>query len=135
MFLHAIAPEHRTDTVLALWPQTLIDPSLCPILADALQDAGCDAAHILDQLRGPRLVSDEAICSAESATWSGPSSRLWSRSRIRAGSLLGSLSGPRQHSRSWSRTRSGAWSRSWFGTGGHAWSRSRSWVGSRSGSG
>ena len=81
MFLHAIAPEHRTSTVLALWPQTLIDPSLCPILADALQDAGCDAAHVLDQLRGPRLVSDEAICSAESATWSGSRSRLWARLR------------------------------------------------------
>ena len=48
-------PEWRTSTVLAL-AQQMYDSrefSAMPILADALQDAGCDNADILDHCRGP----------------------------------------------------------------------------------
>jgi hypothetical protein len=47
------APEWRTDTVVLLarrmWPRY----DAMPILADALQDAGCDNDDILDHCRGP----------------------------------------------------------------------------------
>lgn len=42
----------KTQTVVALFKQWLLgDYSLCPILADALQDAGCDYTPMLDELR------------------------------------------------------------------------------------
>jgi hypothetical protein len=48
-------PEWRTSTVLALAQQMYDsrDFSAMPILADALQDAGCDNAAILEHCRGP----------------------------------------------------------------------------------
>ncbi len=48
-------PEWRTDTVLGLARQMYEsrDFSAMPILADALQDAGCDNDHMLDHCRGP----------------------------------------------------------------------------------
>ena len=48
-------PEWHTDTVLALARQMYEsrDFSAMPILADALQDAGCDSADVLDHCRGP----------------------------------------------------------------------------------
>jgi hypothetical protein len=49
------SPEWRTDTTLSLTLQ-MYDTrefSAMPILADALQDAGCDNADILDHCRGP----------------------------------------------------------------------------------
>jgi hypothetical protein len=48
-------PEWRTPTVLALARQMYDSRefSAMPILADALQDAGCDHAEILDHCRGP----------------------------------------------------------------------------------
>jgi hypothetical protein len=51
----AFSPEWGTDTVLALARQIREsrDFSAMPILADALQDAGCDNADILDHCRGP----------------------------------------------------------------------------------
>jgi hypothetical protein len=50
----AFAPEWRTDTVVALARQMYEarDFSAMPILADALQDAGCDNDAILDHCRG-----------------------------------------------------------------------------------
>jgi hypothetical protein len=48
-------PEWRTPTAVAL-AQTMYesrDFSAMPILADALQDAGCDSADMLDHCRGP----------------------------------------------------------------------------------
>ena len=47
--------EWRTDTALVLARQMYEsrDFSALPILADALQDAGCDSADILDHCRGP----------------------------------------------------------------------------------
>jgi hypothetical protein len=47
------APAWRTDTVLALARQMYEarDFSAMPILADALQDAGCDSAAVLDHCR------------------------------------------------------------------------------------
>ena len=47
--------EWRTDTALALARQMYEsrDFSAMPILADALQDAGCDSADILNHCRGP----------------------------------------------------------------------------------
>jgi hypothetical protein len=47
--------EWRTNTVLALARQMYDsrDFSAMPILADALQDAGCDNPEILDHCRGP----------------------------------------------------------------------------------
>ena len=48
-------PAWRTSTVLALATQIYgsRDFSTVPILADALQDAGCDSAEVLDHCRGP----------------------------------------------------------------------------------
>ncbi len=48
------APEWRTDTVRALAAQMYEsrDFGAMPILADALQDAGCDNTEILDHCRG-----------------------------------------------------------------------------------
>jgi hypothetical protein len=53
--LVAFSPDWRTDTVLTLARQMYEsrDFSAMPILADALQDAGCDSAEILDHCRGP----------------------------------------------------------------------------------
>jgi len=51
----AFDPTWRTDTVLAL-ARLLYesrDFGAMPILADALQDAGCDSEDILDHCRGP----------------------------------------------------------------------------------
>jgi hypothetical protein len=48
-------PEWRTDTAVSL-ARTMYesrDFSAMPILADALQDAGCDNADVLDHCRGP----------------------------------------------------------------------------------
>ena len=49
------APSWRTSTVLALARQMYKarEFSALPILADALQDAGCDNADVLDHCRGP----------------------------------------------------------------------------------
>jgi hypothetical protein len=51
----AFSPEWSTDTAVALARQMYEsrDFSAMPILADALQDAGCDSAQILDHCRGP----------------------------------------------------------------------------------
>jgi hypothetical protein len=51
----AFSPGWRTDTALTLARQMYDsrDFSALPILADALQDAGCDNADILDHCRGP----------------------------------------------------------------------------------
>jgi hypothetical protein len=49
------SPEWRTDTALSL-ARVMYDSrdfSAMPILADALQDAGCDSAAVLDHCRGP----------------------------------------------------------------------------------
>jgi hypothetical protein len=48
-------PTWRTPTVVALASQMyqLRDFSPMPILADALQDAGCDSADVLGHCRGP----------------------------------------------------------------------------------
>ena len=48
-----LSPDWRTDTALALARQKyeLRDFTAMPILADALQDAGCDSADILDHCR------------------------------------------------------------------------------------
>jgi len=50
----AFDPPWRTDTALSLAQQMYDDKefSPMPILADALQDAGCDSADILDHCRG-----------------------------------------------------------------------------------
>jgi hypothetical protein len=49
-----LSPQWRTDTALALARQMYEgrDFSAMPILADALQDAGCEDADILDHCRG-----------------------------------------------------------------------------------
>jgi hypothetical protein len=51
----AFSPSWRTDTVLALAQQMYQsrDFGAMPILADALQDAGCDRVDVLDHCRGP----------------------------------------------------------------------------------
>jgi hypothetical protein len=51
----AFSPEWRTDTAVTLARQMYDsrDFSALPIFADALQDAGCDNAAILDHCRGP----------------------------------------------------------------------------------
>ena len=51
----SLSPEWRTSTAVALAQQMYDsrDFSAMPILADALQDAGCDNADILDHCRGP----------------------------------------------------------------------------------
>jgi hypothetical protein len=50
-----VKPAWRTSTAVALARQAYQseDFSLLPILADALQDAGCDNEYILDHCRGP----------------------------------------------------------------------------------
>ena len=50
----AVSPDWRTDTAVALARQMYEsrDFSPMPILADALQDAGCDNADVLDHCRG-----------------------------------------------------------------------------------
>jgi hypothetical protein len=50
----AFSPEWRTDTALSLAGQMYAsrDFAAMSILADALQDAGCDSADILDHCRG-----------------------------------------------------------------------------------
>ncbi|MBP3955754.1 hypothetical protein J8F10_10715 [Gemmata sp. G18] len=49
------APDWRTSTALALAAQMYRsrDFSAMPILADALQDAGCENTDILNHCRGP----------------------------------------------------------------------------------
>jgi len=51
----AFSPAWRTDTAVAVARQMYEarDFSAMPILADALQDAGCDRAEVLDHCRGP----------------------------------------------------------------------------------
>jgi hypothetical protein len=51
----AFAPEWRTSTAVALAQQMYEsrDFGAMPILADALQDAGCDSGDVLDHCRGP----------------------------------------------------------------------------------
>jgi hypothetical protein len=51
----AFAPEWRTDSAIAIAKQMYEsrDFSAMPILADALQDAGCDNDAILSHCRGP----------------------------------------------------------------------------------
>lgn len=51
----AIAPDWPTSTVLALAQGIYEEHAFdrMPILADALQDAGCDNAAVLDHCRGP----------------------------------------------------------------------------------
>jgi hypothetical protein len=50
----AVQPEWRTCTVVALASAIGIESAFdrLPILADAIQDAGCEDAHILDHCRG-----------------------------------------------------------------------------------
>jgi hypothetical protein len=50
-----VAPEWRTDAALSLARQMYEsrDFSLMPILADALQDAGCEDEDVLNHCRGP----------------------------------------------------------------------------------
>lgn len=45
----------RTDTVLGLAKQALVGDQNHPIIADALQDAGCDDESILNHLRHPNI--------------------------------------------------------------------------------
>ncbi|MDY3552243.1 hypothetical protein R5W24_001323 [Gemmata sp. JC717] len=49
------SPEWRTGTAVALAGQMYEsrDFGAMPVLADALQDAGCDSADILNHCRGP----------------------------------------------------------------------------------
>ena len=56
--LVAFSSEWRTDTALALAEQMYAahDFSAMPILADALQDAGCDSAEVLNNCRDPQQV-------------------------------------------------------------------------------
>lgn len=52
------SPEWRTDTTVSLARQMYEsrDFSAMPILADALQDAGCDSDDILSHCRGPKAT-------------------------------------------------------------------------------
>ena len=54
----AFPPEWRTDTVITLARQMYdaYEFSAMPILADALQDAGCDSDDILNHFRDPRAT-------------------------------------------------------------------------------
>jgi hypothetical protein len=56
--LVAFSPARRTDTALALARQMYgsRDFSAMPILADALQDAGCDTEEVLSHCRDPEQV-------------------------------------------------------------------------------
>ena len=51
----AFSPSWRTSTAVALTSQMYEsrDFGAMPILGDALQDAGCDSAEVLDHCRGP----------------------------------------------------------------------------------
>ncbi len=51
----SFSPEWRTDTVIALAKQMHESREFgaMPILADALQDAGCDSDDVLNHCRGP----------------------------------------------------------------------------------
>jgi hypothetical protein len=51
----AFSPEWRTDTAVALARQMYEakEFSAMPILADALQEAGCDSEEVLSHCRGP----------------------------------------------------------------------------------
>src|SRR6185436_17280064 len=51
----AVAPEWRTETVLAVARGAYAERAFdrLPILADALEGAGCDAAEVLAHCRGP----------------------------------------------------------------------------------
>ncbi|VTU00683.1 Uncharacterized protein OS=Sorangium cellulosum (strain So ce56) GN=sce5710 PE=4 SV=1 [Gemmataceae bacterium] len=51
----AFSPEWRTDTAVSLAKHMYEsrDFDAMPILADALQDAGCDSGAVLDHCRGP----------------------------------------------------------------------------------
>ncbi len=51
----AFSPEWRTSTAIAVAQQMYKsrDFSAMPILADALQDAGCDSGDVLAHCRGP----------------------------------------------------------------------------------
>lgn len=68
----SFSPEWRTDTTMSL-ARTMYqsrDFSAMPILADALEDAGCTDADILDHLRGPDFhvrgcwVIDPILCKS-----------------------------------------------------------------------
>ena len=54
----AFASDWRTDTAVAIafLMYESRDFSAMPILADALQDAGCDSADVLDHCRDPHGV-------------------------------------------------------------------------------
>ena len=54
----AFSPDWRTDTAVAIARQMYDsrDFSAMPILADAMQDAGCDGAAVLDHCRDPNEV-------------------------------------------------------------------------------
>ncbi|HEY1186806.1 MAG TPA: hypothetical protein VGE74_04070 [Gemmata sp.] len=61
----ALSPDRRTDTVRALARQMygVRDFSAMPILADALQDAGCDDDDLLAHCRrdGPHVRGCRAV--------------------------------------------------------------------------
>lgn len=61
-------PEWRTDTVVAICKTIRQDQdfSACPILADALEDAGCDDPELLTNLRQPSgdYVTDSCLVAA-----------------------------------------------------------------------
>jgi hypothetical protein len=54
----SIEPEWRTSTVMALTQRIYAeqDYEILPILADAIEDAGCGNRDVLDHCRDPRLV-------------------------------------------------------------------------------
>lgn len=78
-------PEWRTATVVALCQsmRESQDFSATPILADALQDVGCDDADMLATLRRSSLrYSEAAIMVAEIWDAKGQSSVEWLRSFV-----------------------------------------------------
>jgi hypothetical protein len=62
--------EWLTQTVLALAKVALQDETACPIVADALQDAGCDDSELLDLLRNqpPESVPSQPRRAYQRAT-------------------------------------------------------------------
>ncbi len=81
------APLHAnwlTQTVLALAKVALQDETACPILADALQDAGCDATELLDLLRNqpPESVPSQPRRAYQRATIDPRTDFLRKRTRI-----------------------------------------------------
>ncbi len=68
----AFAPAWRTETAVALAKQMYEarDFGAMPILADALQDAGCDNEDVLDHCRGRERASGEP--AGASTGWDGP---------------------------------------------------------------